>query len=160
MHPSESCRKLRFLGGIAAVVGATLGAGCAGATGDEALASEQGPLSDDSSDVSSSAASPFEFQPIAPCLSERDYVRSGVVFVRGATCSPQCVRLAAGGTVVFLGGLSAQPVEPRRGGSSFSPIAPAAFGGAAEFEFADYGFFPFRCGAASGAIGVVWSTFW
>ena len=106
------------------------------------------------------APSPFAFHSIAPCLSESDYVRAGAVFVQGGGCSPRCVRLASGGTVAFVGALPTQPVEPRAGGSVDSPITSSNPGGVAEFEFPDYGYFPFRCGSGPEATGVVWSTFW
>jgi hypothetical protein len=142
---------------------ALLGSGCAGHSPDEPFDSNVQSEAEAAVDGTVDAVSitnPLAFQAIAPCLAESDYVRSTVVFVRGSTCSPRCVRLAAGGTVTFVGMLPNQSVEPRSVGTTPSPITQAAFGGSAEFEFSDYGFFPFQCGPATDATGVVWSTFW
>jgi hypothetical protein len=153
----------RPLGLYAWFLPALLGTGCAGHSPDEPL--ESGVQSEteaavDGTDAVASVTSPFAFQAIAPCSAESDYVRSAVVFARGSTCSPRCVRLAAGGTVVFVGMLPNQPIEPLSAGTKPSPITRASSGGSAEFEFSDYGFFPFQCGTAKDATGVVWSTFW
>ena len=125
--------------------------GCAGESADEALE----PTNRNEPLLATSLSGAF-FAPVAPCVAESDYVPSAVVFLRNGSCVPRCVRLASGGTVVFLGPLSDQPVAPRGGGAP--PIVPSRAGGLAEFEFSNPGFFPFRCGPRPDANGVIWST--
>jgi hypothetical protein len=140
MHASASVTNRSSLRFFAWFLAALLGSGCAGHAPDEPLDSSVQSGAEAAAlgtDGAASVTSPFAFQAIAPCPAESDYVRAAVVFARGSTCSPRCVRLAAGGTVVFVG---------------------SAFGGSAEFEFLDYGFFPFQCGPANDSGGVVWST--
>jgi len=161
MHASVSDTNRSSLRFFAWFLPALLGSGCAGHSPDEPLDSSvqsEAEAAVDGTDGAASVRSPFAFQAIPPCLAESDYVRRAAVFVRGSTCSPQCVRLAAGGTVAFVGVPANQSVEPGSVGTKPSPIGRSTFSG--EFEFPDYGFFPFRCGPAPDAIGVVWSTFW
>ena len=98
------------------------------------------------------------FRPIAPCLSESDYVSRAVVSFWNGAYSPRCLRLASGGTVIFAGSLSEHPLEPRLSGDSFSPIVPARFGGMVEIEFPDPGLFPYQSGADPKQVGVIWAS--
>jgi len=106
------------------------------------------------------AAAAFDFEPIEPCLSESDYVSRGAVRfgLSHEPFTPPCVRLASGGTVVFQGRLGEHPIEPRSLGTAPSPIQPTARGSRVEFEFPDYGTFPYRCARHPEEIGVVWSS--
>lgn len=103
-------------------------------------------------------AGPLDFQPIDPCLSESDYVPRGVVrfgFSR-EPFTPPCLRLATGGTVVFQGLSPAHPLQPRDSDSA-SPIISSS--GTIEFEFTDFGFFPYQCAAHPDEKGVVWASY-
>ena len=103
------------------------------------------------------------FRAIAPCNSEADYVTAAVVTFRVGEprYSPPCLRLASGGTVVFLGSLLEQPLEPRDSdttSSTSNPIKPTFDGGSVEFEFPDQGFFPYRSAADPTMVGVIWAS--
>jgi hypothetical protein len=134
---------------LSALWAALLGAagGCGGGSTTEA--------------ISVTAAS--RFQAIAPCHSETDYVTAAVVTFRPGESrySPPCLRLASGGTVVFLGSLLDQPLEPRDSdatGTTPNPIKPTFAGGSVEFEFPDPGFFPYRSVTAPAMVGVIWAS--
>ena len=102
----------------------------------------------------------FDFEPMEPCLSESDYVSRGAVRfgLSHEPFTPPCVRLASGGTVIFQGSLIEHPIVPRSLGTAPSPIQPTSRGSRVEFEFPDYGTFPYRCARHPDEIGVVWST--
>ena len=99
-------------------------------------------------------------QAIAPCASESDFVRSGVVTLRagGQGFFPACVRLASGGTVVFQALFQEHPLRRRDLGTTPSPITGTNFGGVVEYEFPDQGLFAYGCAAHPNEIGVVWSS--
>ena len=102
------------------------------------------------------------FQAIAPCNSATDYVTAAVVTfgVGEHRYSPPCLRLASGGTVVFLGSLLEQPLEPRDSDATrttSNPIKSTFAGGSVEFEFPDQGFFPYRSDDRT-MIGVIWAS--
>jgi len=125
----------------------------------ESMADE--PELDEELEVDSVAELAFDFQPIEPCMSESDYVSRGVVrFGLGSDpFTPACARLASGGTVVFQGRLAEHPIVPRRAlGTEPSPIQPSARGSRVEFEFPDYGTFPYQCAEHPEEIGVVWAS--
>jgi hypothetical protein len=102
----------------------------------------------------------FGFEPVEPCLSESDYVSRGAVRfgLSHEPFTPPCVRLASGGTVIFQGSLAEHPIVPRQLGTAPSPIQPTSSGSRVEFEFPDYGTFPYRCARHPEEIGVVWSS--
>ncbi len=102
----------------------------------------------------------FDFEPVEPCLSESDYVSRGAVRfgLSHEPFTPPCVRLASGGTVIFQGSLAEHPIVPRSLGTAPSPIQPTSRGSRVEFEFPDYGTFPYRCARHPDEIGVVWSS--
>ena len=132
-------------------------AGCATEEFGELNEDEEG----EAGDVTSTGlASPYDFQPIAPCLSRRDYASRGVVqfgFGRDPF-TPPCVRLATGGTVVFQGLFQEHPLVPRPLGTTPSPIVATDSGGGVEFEFYDFGFFPYQCSRHPEEIGVIWAS--
>jgi hypothetical protein len=149
---SNRCTVLALAYPAAALLIGAVSGGCAV---DFGPADEEG--------VESSAAglgSPYDFQPIAPCLSRLDYIPRGVVqFGLGrAPYTPRCVRLATGGTVVFQGSFLDHPLVPRSLGSAPSPIQPTLAGGSVEFEFSDFGFFPFQCAEHPEETGVIWAS--
>jgi plastocyanin len=154
--------RLTFLAASFALA-ALASAGCAAEPIGEAEA-DPADLDDEvGADVDGSpagVASPFDFQPIAPCRSEQDYVHRAVVrFGLGRRpFTPPCVRLASGGTVVFQGSLREHPIEPRPSGTAPSPIQATDEGGSVEFEFTSYGFFPYRCARHPEETGVIWTS--
>ncbi len=152
----SACAALTWLG--------LAGSGCA----MESMADEPDELAldedlegeDENLEGDQATAVAFDFQPIEPCLSESDYVSRGAVRfgLSHEPFTPPCVRLASGGTVVFQGSLVEHPIVPRQLGTSPSPIQPSARGSRVEFEFPDYGTFPYRCAEHPDEIGVVWAS--
>lgn len=120
---------------------------------------EMGPDAATANESVELGGSPLDFQPIAPCMRESDYAPRGVVRVGlSEAFTPPCVRLATGGTVVFQGWMTHHPLEPRDAGTAPSPIL-ATDSGFAEFEFTDFGFFPYRCAAHADEVGVIWASY-
>ena len=149
----------------AMIAGLSLVAGCTA----EAMEMDPDALPDDPSlpdqdriEDPMAAGSPYDFQPIEPCLTEEDYVSRGVVrfSLSHEPFTPSCLRLASGGgaTVVFQGRLAEHPIEPRDSGTQPSPIVSTGDGGSIEFEFPDAGFFPYRCAEHPEETGVVWAS--
>lgn len=106
------------------------------------------------------AGSRFAFHAIEPCMSASRYTpRESVQFgLSHAPFTPPCVKLNAGGVVVFQGSFLDHPLVPRSGGHTPTPIQSTSQGGWAEFEFWDYGFFPYQCALHPNERGVIWIT--
>jgi hypothetical protein len=111
-------------------------------------------------DVDALASSASGFQRMEPCPTESSYVPRAVVRsgVDASFYSPQCARLASGGTVVFSGRFAEHPLEPRPVGTVSSPIVLTRDGGSVEFEFPDPGFYPYGCAVHPEEIGVIWAS--
>jgi hypothetical protein len=143
-----------------AAILASLSLAAAGGCTAEPL-EEEGPDAAPAESASELGAGPLDFQSMAPCYSKKDYVARAVVrfspWQPGFT--PRCLRLATGGTVVFQGSMDQHPLIPRDEGATSSPIQATYSGGSVEFEFNDFGFFPYRCAAHPEEIGVVWASY-
>ena len=99
------------------------------------------------------------FRDVGPCDSEDAYEPGGLVqLAADGAFTPPCVRLAAGGTIVFRGGFDEHPLEPAPGGDEPSPITPTATAGSVEVELANVGFYPYRCAAHPDEGGAVWAS--
>ena len=131
--------------------------GCASASPDTTSPPEQS--NENGIDTQRAAVGTPGFHPVAPCPQESDYVSRAVVRFLDGHCTPRCLRLASGGTVVFQGLFATHPLEPRPIETMPSPILPTRSGGQVEFEFPDHGFFPYVNAAHPEEIGVIWSNY-
>lgn len=107
------------------------------------------------------------FMALAPCNAESDYVTGNMITfpttVSPMVYTPNCLRVAAGTTVTWMGNFMVHPLAPSTRGTVPNPIPLMATGTTQTVTFTTPGFYPFYCTAhgtneGTGMAGVVWVT--